>query len=178
SIGPKEASGACRMVTTNFAVVGHPARFERAVSLAAEVGAELFLDTAGLGEWGNHARAWDWLAGSGASWGVVLQGDAVPVPGFRVHLAELLEAVPCRTAVGLYVGTSYPWLQQVRVPGALQRADRVGAAWLSSPGLHWGVGVALPAEHIRGVRERPCGRPFAACVWACVCGASRLPHLC
>src|SRR5690606_41684739 len=93
SIGPKEASGACRMVTTNFAVVGHPARFERAVSLAAEDGAELFLDTAGLGEWGNHARAWDWLAGSGASWVVVLQDDAVPVPGLRQRLAEVMVSV-------------------------------------------------------------------------------------
>lgn len=160
-----------------LAVVGHPARLERAVSLAADVGAELFLDTAGLGEWGNHARAWDWLAGSGASWGVVLQDDAVPVPGFGEHLAELLGAVPFRTAVGLYVGTSYPWLQQARVPGALQRADRVGAAWLASPGLHWGVGVALPVEYIRGVLERPCGRPYDERVGEYFWREHRLPTL-
>src|SRR5690606_5417315 len=46
-----------------------------------------------------------------------------------------------------------------------------------SPGLHWGVGVALPVEHIRGVLERPCGRPYDERVGEYFWREHRLPTL-
>src|SRR5690606_18069540 len=96
----------------------------------------------------------------GLSWGAVIQDDAIPVEGFWGHLEALLGAVPVRTCVGLYMGTSYPWAVQDRVRRALSKADRQGAGWVSGVTLYWGVGVVLPVEHIEHVLSRPCSKPY------------------
>src|SRR5690606_41115654 len=88
------------------AVVAHVNRFERAVKLAAQLGAAVFVDDGSQGEWDNHARAWRYLADQQADWGVVLQDDAIVTDSFHDDLASLLGHVPSCSCVGLYAGTS------------------------------------------------------------------------
>ena len=148
------------MIMYRVAVVAHVNRFERAVKLAAQLGAAVFVDDGSQGEWNNHARAWQYLAGQQADWGVVLQDDAVVTDSFHEDLASLLDHVPSRSCVGLYAGTSYPGFIQQRLKHAIDAAVRYGAGWLESDTLFWGVGVAMPLEHVLPALALPSALPY------------------
>lgn len=160
-----------------MAVVGHPARRAAAVALADEIDATLVMDEAGEGEWPTHERAWRILAETDASWGVVVQDDAQPIPGFRRHLDAVLRAAPQRTCIGLYVGQRRPSHVQSAVGAAIEQADQCGAGWLRASSLCWGVGVALPREQIAAVIDRPCERPYDERIGAAYWSLLGLPVL-
>lgn len=133
------------MTLVNIIVMAHPDREEHALNLAAHLGAYVVWDDDAQGENATGDRAWasrDPLC----DWVVVLQDDAIPVPGLRQHLSEGLTQAP-RTCVGLYVGMSYPRPSR-RVTQAVLEAQNVEASWLEHSDLLWGVGVAMPIEHI------------------------------
>lgn len=136
------------MASVEFAVVGHPARREMAEALAAELHAALFVDDEGLGEWANHARAWRWVAASGAEWGCVVQDDAVPVRGFVGHVRAGLEVLPEPGLVSWYLGTSYPVWAQPGVDRVTAEADASGASWIRGRGLLHGVAVSMRCEWV------------------------------
>lgn len=133
------------MRLVDIIVMAHPDRETHALNLAAQLGAYVVWDDEAQGENATGDRAWtcrDVLC----DWVVVLQDDAIPVPNLRQHLSEGLAKAP-RTCVGLYVGTSYPRPSR-NVAQAIQRARDEGASWLEHDDLLWGVGVAVPTEHI------------------------------
>lgn len=68
------------------AIVAHTQRAAMAARLARQIGAECVVtDDGSLGSTVNHMRAWGFHLGNARtdSWCVVLEDDAVPVPGFR-----------------------------------------------------------------------------------------------
>lgn len=131
-----------------ISIMAHPLRIEQAVRLADHVEADgIAWDECG-DEWDTGARAWakgsplsDWTS----DWHLVLQDDALPVPGLRDQLDRAVKHCP-RTAVSLYVGTGRP--RQAAIRRAIARADAEHAAWLEYPWLLWGVAVMLPVEYI------------------------------
>ncbi|WP_343944918.1 hypothetical protein, partial [Pseudonocardia zijingensis] len=124
------------------AVVAHPARLAAAELLAATLGAHLVVDEHQQGEWPTHARALAWAAEQDASHALVVQDDAVPVPGLLEHVAAATDAHP-DGPIGLYVGRTRPRPEQVA--RAVAQADEVGASWLEANTLLWGVATVLPA---------------------------------
>lgn len=134
-------------------IVAHLDRLERAERLANEVDArQLSYDDGSKGCAGNHLAVWEALTTVGLSvndWGVVLEDDAVPLPGFREQLHAALSAAPA-PIVSLYLGTGYPVHWQARVGRAVAAAD----AWIVADGtlLH-AVGVAIKADMIRDMLD-------------------------
>ena len=132
------------------AVVAHPARVAAADQLAAFLGAEVFLDSAGLGAWGNHARALAWAAEQDASHVIVVQDDAEPVPRFLELAAGAIERRPVGP-IGFYVGRNRPRAAQVE--RAVRAAEQLRASWLDADSLLWGVATALPVGDLPALLE-------------------------
>lgn len=141
-------------VSVAVAVAADPRRAERAERLAAEVGGHVVWDTK-RSEWDTHARAWRWCHAQGADWGVVLQDDAVPVPGFRDVIGGILWAAPVWSCVGLYVGTSRPPQVQPLFRRLMAEADARHDQWIRADSLYWGVGVAMPRGDILPALRHP-----------------------
>lgn len=131
----------------SFAVVGHHSRREAAEKLAASLGCPLAMDEGDAGSLPNHDAAWRLGHALGGDFVVVLEDDAVLVDGFAQHAAEALASMPRPGAVSFYTGTARPF--PARVEQAVQRAERLGLAWLESPAAFWGPALALPREQVR-----------------------------
>jgi len=133
------------MITVS--VMAHPNRRAAAEKLAAELDAEIAWDERD-DELDTGSRAWKLGLRPDNDWHLVIQDDALPVPGLMAHLAEAVKHAP-RTAISLYVGTGKPRVSAVR--DAVRAADRIGASWLECWDMMWGVAVLVPAEHITGL---------------------------
>lgn len=144
-------------VTVSYAVMAHTARLGAALELAESVGADLFVDDGSLGENANSDRAWA-AADLDSDWHVVLQDDAVPVPGFRDQVRRALTASP-RTVVSFYVGTGMPFSTVGPVRHAISEAGLVDAAWFATDRLHWGVAVAMPTAWVHDYLTATAGDP-------------------
>jgi hypothetical protein len=95
--------------------------------------------------WRTARAAWR-LHDPAADWHLLLQDDALPVPGLAGMLPGMLAHVPPGAVVSLYLGTGRP------VPGIWhelgRRADEAGAAWIVGPRVMWGVALAVPTSLI------------------------------
>ncbi|MEX3742412.1 hypothetical protein [Mycolicibacterium porcinum] len=112
-------------------------------------------DKAGNGGTANHLTAWAWLAEHTPpnTWAVVLEDDAVPVPGFRHQVAAALATAPT-PVVSLYLGRAWPRYIQPRIPNAIARATTTDAHWITARRLHHAVGVAIHHDHIHDMLNR------------------------
>lgn len=148
------------MTLVSFAVMAHTSRLGHARDLAALTGATIALDGGALGALRNGDNAWSTFDPA-ADWHVVLQDDALPVPGFVDHVRAALTVAP-ETAVSLYTGTSAPAHTVGPVRYATGLADQLDAAWLASDTLHWGVAVAMPTRHVPAFLAwaQGCGLPY------------------
>lgn len=106
-----------------FVVIGHHTRFASAVLLAGELGAHLLLDEGNHGANWNHRRALEWAAEQSCRV-VVLEDDALPVPGFADKVADWLARFP-DDMLSFYLGTGRPPQYQKEIAGMLVDADRV-----------------------------------------------------
>ncbi|QGW17592.1 MULTISPECIES: hypothetical protein [Leclercia] len=106
-----------------FVVVGHHTRFASAALLAGELGAHLLLDEGNHGANWNHRRALEWAAEQSCRV-VVLEDDALPVPGFADKVADWLARFP-DDMLSFYLGTGRPPQYQKEIAGMLVDADRV-----------------------------------------------------
>lgn len=138
-----------------IAVMAHESRLAAAIELATRLDAQLVVDD-GRGENATGDRAWlaAWAQYEDTDWCIVLQDDAIVRDDF-LEQAQLALATAGDGVVSFYVGTGRPVQRQVEYSIAL--ADHVGAAWLSSTDLHWGVGVALPAHLVVDMLEKVAG---------------------
>lgn len=85
-------------------IVGHPRREAMANWLAGQVRADAVVwDVSKMGPARNHAQAWEWLAGSGHNWGIILEDDVIPCPGFHQNLNMALRYCPT-PILSLYLG--------------------------------------------------------------------------
>jgi hypothetical protein len=108
------------------------------------------VDKGTMGELGCGDRAWGQYHVD-SDWHVVLQDDAIPCDNFTTHVESALgflsDAGWDKSVVSFYTGTLRP--QRERVASSVATADAVGATWLKSRSLMWGVGVAMPTFKIR-----------------------------
>jgi len=146
-------------VSLAVAVVAHPTRLAAAEQLAADLGAHLVVDEHERGEWLTHARALAWAAEQPVSHALIVQDDALPVPGLLDHVIAATDAHP-DGPIGLYVGRARPRADQVA--RAVHRADEVGASWLEANTLLWGVATVLPATDLGALLAwgRRCQLPY------------------
>lgn len=125
-----------------FVVVGHHTRFASAALLAGELGAHLLLDEGNLGANWNHRRGLEWAAEQSCRV-VVLEDDALPVPGFADMVADWLARFP-DDMLSFYLGTGRPPQYQKEIAGMLVDADRVSADHLVLSKLIHGVCYSPP----------------------------------
>lgn len=123
-----------------IAVVAHESRGQLGQRLADRVYAKcLCFDDGSIGAGYNHLRAWRWLAGGSAEWGVVLEDDAVPSSWFLSgDLSDVLKAAPS-PVVSLYLGRSSPMHWQPSISEVIARPE----SWLMGSDLLHHVGVAI-----------------------------------
>lgn len=125
-------------------IVGHVDRAADHDELAELSGARLVsVDDGTAGCNSNHVATWMRLLAESpeSDWLVVLEDDAVPVPGFKRQLALALSAAPTQV-VSLYLGTGHPSVWQPKIKKAVEVAD----AWIVSEHLLHAVGYAMHAE--------------------------------
>lgn len=93
----------------------------------------------------NHDLVQHHLAALPATWAVVLEDDAVPIPDFRRQLTQALPMAPS-PIVSLYLGQSRPpWAQQ-GVQAAIDQAEAEHADWIVGTQLLHAVGYAIKTE--------------------------------
>lgn len=136
-------------------VVGHVSRREQAEALAELVNADvLSIDDGTLGCEGNHAKVQSLLAELPSSYSVILEDDALPVPGFREQLADALIHAPT-PIVSLYLGKLRPQWAQDRVANAITQAQTEHADWIVSSYLLHAVGYAIKTDLLPSLLHYP-----------------------
>ena len=135
-----------------FVVVGHHARREKAEMLAESLSARLFIDEEEHGANWNHRRAIEWAAEQ-ACRVVVLEDDALPVPGFTGKVAEWLSRFP-DALCSFYLGTGRPPQYQLDIATKLITADKARADYITLPRLIHGVCYSVPQQHINRVLDK------------------------
>lgn len=140
-------------------IVAHTARASEARALRRLVGAEFIsVDNGVMGCDANHDLVQRHLSALPADWVVVLEDDAVPVPGFSRQLSGALGCAPS-PVVGLYLGRLRPPQYQKCIAAAVNTADREGADWVLASRLFHGVGYAIRADLLASLTEFPLDSP-------------------
>lgn len=154
-----------------FVVIGHYRRRAQAKALAAALGAHLVMDEHGQGATWGHRRALEWAAQQPARV-VVLEDDALPVPGFPALAEQVLQRFP-NDLVSLYLGTGRPPQYQSDIQARLAIADSIGADHIRLPELIHGVCYSLPVGHVDRVLARPWSRQPDFAIGRAWCAAAR-----
>lgn len=129
-----------------FVVVGHHSRIDHALCLAMRLDAHLLIDYGNHGANWNHRRALEWAAEQTCRV-VVLEDDALPVPGFADMVADWLARFP-DDMLSFYLGTGRPPQYQKEIAGMLVDADRVSADHLVLSKLIHGVCYSPPQSRL------------------------------
>jgi len=129
-------------------VMAHPKRREQATALYLELVNYPFAEVSVTwdeqnNEWHNGERALRRGADKG-DWHVVIQDDATLCKDFYANLLGALSNCPERVLISLYTGTGRPLGK--RVKSAVEKATH--ASWLRHNILCWGVGIAIPSDHV------------------------------
>lgn len=136
-------------------VVGHTARQAEAQQLANLVDADvLSIDDGTLGCEGNHRTVQTALSQLTSTWSVILEDDAVPVPGFRDQLADALIHAPS-PLVSLYLGRLRPDWAQDKIRTAVAAAQTEHADWIISTYLYHAVGYAIKTDLLPSLLHFP-----------------------
>lgn len=135
-------------MSISVTIMGHPKRDEQIQKLLIQLVDMPFSDVSVTldnknSEWDTGRRSL--LKGvNKGDWHVVLQDDAILTPDFYENLQGAIRAVPVKVLISLYVGTVKPMPE--RVKEAVDKATH--ATWLKHNMLFWGVGIAIPSDHI------------------------------
>jgi hypothetical protein len=144
----------------SITIMAHPKRRKQANALLVKLAQYPFIQCyitwdRKNSEWDTGERALRAGIKAGGAWHVVLQDDAIICPDFYNNLVGALNNVPVKTLVSLYTGTARPLGE--RVAYAVGQAK--GISWLRFNTLLWGVGIALPTQHIADLLESIADRP-------------------
>lgn len=158
------------------AIMAHPAREGQVAELCAALDRDvpIWWDPEGKAN-GNGDRVWRqareaWMMfDSEADWHLLLQDDAVPCGDLLAGLEGALAHVPAPRVVSAYLGNGR--LVPSRWPRLAERADAVGASWVRTQQLMWGVAIALPTACIPDMvawADRKAGMPddMRVAAWA------------
>lgn len=130
-------------------VVAHHARRAQAEALATSLDAHLCMDDESHGATWNHRRALEWALQQRERV-VVLEDDALPVPGFAERAAAVLERWP-DDLVSLYLGTGRPQRFQAEIGERLQ----VNPDHIRLPSLIHAVCYSIPPSGLQRVIGLP-----------------------
>jgi hypothetical protein len=129
-----------------IAVVAHEKRRALAETLVAQVGASyVHWDDGTDGCFASHWHTWHTLERIGQGWCVVLEDDAVPVPGFRDQLRHALSVAPSEV-VSLYMGRSRPRAPQRAMRELIRNG--VDTHWITAHDVFSSVAIAMRAHLI------------------------------
>lgn len=134
----------------SVAVMAHPKRRAYAFSLAAILSempftkVEVIFDKSN-NEWATGVRAIN-ERDLEADWHIVIQDDARITENFYNNVHKALSILKRKTCVSFYFGKTSPFPQQSEK--AYKKAREIGASWIQTQTLFWGVCIALPCEHI------------------------------
>ncbi|WP_404997471.1 hypothetical protein [Enterobacter kobei] len=135
-----------------FVVIGHHFRIGHAQRLAALLDAHLLIDDGNHGANWNHRRALEWAAEQSCRV-VVLEDDAIPVPGFIEKVTDWLARCP-DDLLSFYLGTGRPPQYQMQIAERLIIADKSRYEFISFPRLIHGVCYSVPPHRISRVLSR------------------------
>lgn len=136
-------------------VMAHPKRRQQAEALALKLKQGAFMDVSITWDEINE----EWHTGKRSilrgvnrgDWHIVLQDDAIIPDNFYQHVTDALSNAPVKSLVSFYTGTVRPL--PGRVKSAVRRANEAGFCWLRGYLLFWGVGIAIPTDHILPMLE-------------------------
>ena len=133
----------------SIAIMAHPDRAYQVEKLHAQLNRMDFYTVStvfdnGGGEWNTGERSL--RSRTDSDWHVVIQDDAIISSNFYEQVVEAITKAPYRTLISFYTGTVRPFPSKIKA--AVEQAEQEHASWLHSNRLMWGVGFAIPAEHI------------------------------
>lgn len=145
------------MPNVSAAIMAHPVRADHVADLQARLDRQVPViwdeDTSPPSNdrerrWQTGRRAWQATLTPDAEWGVVIQDDALPCPDLIAGLEQALTHVPDDiNIVSPYLGTKRP--VQLTYTKMARDARTVGAAWVCSLALSWGVAIACRTSTIQ-----------------------------
>lgn len=132
-----------------------PPRQEQALDLEAQLKTMPFDDVGiiwdtEMNEWETGKRCWR-TQKPDTKWSIVIQDDAIIGENFYQNIENALKAVPQKTCVSFYFGTTRP--HKTKFKNAMAVAEETGASWIQGRTLHHGVCVAIPTKGILEVIE-------------------------
>ncbi|MGC0818008.1 hypothetical protein WKH08_07140 [Pantoea agglomerans] len=136
----------------SFVVVGHYSRGHQAERLAQMLNAHLLIDEDQHGANWNHRRAIEWASQQDCRV-VILEDDALPVPGFGQKVAEWLSRFP-DDLLSFYLGTGRPPQYQSEIAAKLIDTDRQQADYITLNRLIHGVCYSVPQQKLNQVISR------------------------
>jgi hypothetical protein len=136
-------------VKVSASIMAHPDRATEAADLMSRLDHAVPVYWDGEGKpsgdanriWRTARAAW-LLHEPDADWHVLLQDDAMPCADLLAGLERALEHVPPDVVVSPYLGTGRN--VPIRWEVMARTADTIGASWVRSAQLRWGVGIVLP----------------------------------
>jgi hypothetical protein len=135
-----------------FVVVSHHSRRAQAERLAQLLNAHLLFDEDQHGANWNHRRAIEWASQQDCRV-VILEDDALPVPGFADKVAEWLSRFP-DDLLSFYLGTGRPPQYQSEIAAKLIDTDRQQADYITLNRLIHGVCYSVPRLKLNQVISR------------------------
>jgi hypothetical protein len=143
----------------SLGVVAHTSRATQARELARCVRADyLSVDDGSLNCDDNHEHVQHHLAGLPATWAIIVEDDALPVPGFREQAEAALPMAPS-PIVSFYLGRMRPPWAQAGIQSAIEAADTENADWIVGTHLLHGVAYAIRTELLPSVMHYPTPLP-------------------
>lgn len=146
-------------IDVGVGIVAHTTRAAQAEHLAAIIGADyLSVDDGTLGCDENHHHVAHRLHTRTTAWTLIVEDDAIPVPGFRTQLARALTIAPT-PIVSLYLGRQRPPQHQPAIAEATSRADEENAHWIIATRLLHAVGYAIRTPLLPSLLNHPTALP-------------------
>lgn len=134
-----------------FCVVGHHSRRDMAMRLADSLDALTLIDDGDHGANWNHRRAIEWSSLQDCRV-VILEDDALPLPGFTESAGDWLVRFP-DNLISFYLGTGRPPQYQQQIAASLIDADKRRGDYITMDRLIHGVCYSPPVSGLSRIMQ-------------------------
>ena len=134
-----------------FCVVGHHSRRDMAMRLADSLDALTLIDDGDHGANWNHRRAIEWASQQDCRV-VILEDDALPLPGFTESVGDWLTRFP-DNLISFYLGIGRPPQYQQQIAASLIDADKRRGDYITMDRLIHGVCYSPPASGLSRIMQ-------------------------
>lgn len=134
-----------------FCVVGHHSRRDMAMRLADSLDALTLIDDGDHGANWNHRRAIEWASQQDCRV-VILEDDALPLPGFTESAGDWLVRFP-DNLISFYLGTGRPPQYQQQIAASLIDADKRRGDYITMDRLIHGVCYSPPVSGLSRIMQ-------------------------